>query len=87
MICPSKIDAYRAQIDNIDDEILTLLNRRFQLCKCIGEEKAKGGLAINDKRREDEIYDRLKNNEEFQGLVSNIWPNFIDFATKLQEPK
>ena len=87
MICPSKIDAYRAQIDTIDDEILKLLNRRFQLCKYIGEEKTKGGLAIKDKRREDEIYDRLKNNEEFQGLVSNIWPNFIDFATKLQEPK
>jgi chorismate mutase len=85
MICPSKIDAYRAQIDNIDNQILNLLNKRFQLCKQIGEEKAKGGLAIKDKRREEEIYDRLKNNEEFQGLVSAIWPNFIEFATNLQK--
>lgn len=50
----------RKKIDAIDDEILTLLNKRMELVKKIGEIKHKSGSSIYRPEREKEILDRLK---------------------------
>lgn len=51
---------YRLQIDEIDDEILALIKRRFSITKLIGEWKKKNNVSIFQKDRYNEI---LKKNE------------------------
>ncbi len=53
------ISALRRMINEIDDAILDLINRRLGLAKQIGGAKKKGGIQITDSRREKEIMDRL----------------------------
>ena len=54
------IEAYRKEIDNIDDQILKLLNERMEHVKAIGRVKQTTGTAIYRPEREKEILDRLK---------------------------
>jgi len=49
----------RDQIDNIDDTILELINRRLNLAKRIGELKKDSGNRVVDSTRESEILRRL----------------------------
>lgn len=53
------IDAWRRRIDEIDDELLRLLNRRLSAVMRIGRAKADQGAAITDPDREAAIVDRL----------------------------
>ena len=50
----------RQQIDEIDDTIVRLLNRRVQLAKKAGEEKTREGTPLYDPEREKRIYERLE---------------------------
>ena len=54
------IDAYRKEIDYLDDQILKLLNERMEKVKEIGKLKQTTGTAIYRPEREKEILDRLK---------------------------
>jgi len=54
------LNKYRKQIDDIDDEILKLLNKRMIAVKTIGDLKQTTGSAIYRPEREREILDRLK---------------------------
>jgi shikimate dehydrogenase len=54
-----EIAALRQRIDDIDDQILELINRRLTAAQTIGKIKAQSGTAVVDKRREDQIYRRL----------------------------
>ena len=51
---------YRLQIDEIDDEILALIKRRFNITKSIGEWKKKNNVSVFQQNRYEEI---LKKNE------------------------
>ncbi len=54
------LDVYRKQIDNIDNEILDLLNKRMKFVEAIGIAKQTTGASIYRPAREKEILDRLK---------------------------
>ncbi|TMT02259.1 chorismate mutase [Apilactobacillus kunkeei] len=45
----------RKQITEIDNEIIKLLEQRFELCKRVGEIKRANNLPILDEKREQEI--------------------------------
>jgi chorismate mutase len=53
-----KIEDWRAQIDEVDNELLRLLNRRARLAARIGGMKSKAGLPLYDPEREQEILAR-----------------------------
>ena len=55
----TEICGIRDQIDNIDNTILELINRRLNLAKRIGELKKDGGNQVVDSTRESEILRRL----------------------------
>ena len=59
-----KIADWREEIDEIEDKLISLLNRRAECAVEIGALKRKAGLPIYDPKREDEILDRVvqKNN-------------------------
>ena len=49
------IDQHREGIQVIDQQILTLLGNRMKLALQIGVLKKEAGIAVTDKRREDEL--------------------------------
>ncbi len=63
----------RAQIDGIDDEILSLLNRRVACALHVGAKKEKLGLPLFDPSRERLIYERLRaKNADRKSALSEI---------------
>jgi chorismate mutase/prephenate dehydratase len=54
------ISALRLSIDEIDEQILDLINRRLLLAEQIGGFKKLGGIQIADPGREKQIIDRLQ---------------------------
>lgn len=54
------LDKLRNQIDDIDEEILILLSKRFQIVKAIQQSKSKAGLPISDKKRESHVLRELE---------------------------
>jgi shikimate dehydrogenase len=55
----AEITTLRRRIDDIDDQVLELINRRLAAAMDIGKIKAQSGTAVVDRRREGEIYRRL----------------------------
>ena len=55
----SDISTLRLAIDEIDEKILDLINRRLLLAQQIGTVKAHGDIRIADPRREKDIIDHL----------------------------
>ncbi len=54
-----EIEILRQRIDDIDDQILALINRRLAAAQTIGKLKEHSGTAVVDNRRESRIYRRL----------------------------
>ena len=54
-----KIDDLRIQIDKIDDEIMSLLDKRFNLTKEIGELKKQSNREVLDTKRENNIRNKI----------------------------
>jgi len=54
------LNVYRTQIDNIDNEILKLLNKRMKSVEAIGQAKKTTGSSVYRPEREKQILDRLK---------------------------
>lgn len=63
------ISALRLAIDEIDEKIMDLINRRLWLAQQIGSVKNQGGIQITDRQREKEIIDRLRHKNN--GPLSN----------------
>jgi chorismate mutase/prephenate dehydratase len=49
----------RAEINNLDSELLRLLNRRAQIAMKVGQSKQASGLSLCDHTREREVIDRM----------------------------
>lgn len=54
-----RLEALRAEMDELDDHLLELLVRRARLARTIGEHKRERGIALVDPAREAQIVERL----------------------------
>src|SRR5258708_29360843 len=54
-----EIENWRGEIDCLDNELLSLLNRRAQLALKVGESKKGSGLSVCDHTREREVTERM----------------------------
>ena len=54
------IEDWRAEIDEIDNELLRLLNVRARLAIRVGESKRSAGLSVLDGAREREVIERAR---------------------------
>jgi len=64
-----ELNKFREKIDQIDDQIVELLNKRVEIAKEIGKFKRKRGIDAYQPDREKEIYERL--GEKNRGLFPN----------------
>lgn len=84
-----KIDELRNKIDILDSQILELLNRRAEIVIEIGEEKAKEGMGFYAPQREEEIYERLnqENRGPFPtGAIKPVFREIISACLSLEHP-
>ena len=79
---------YREAIDKIDEDILVALGRRQKISELIGKLKQESKLQIEDKDREEELLDMLKQKAELwninESLITNIWDIIISDSKKRQ---
>ena len=55
------LNDYRKEIDEIDEQIVVLLDQRFQKCFEISEYKKEKNITVEDKKREEEIKAKILN--------------------------
>ena len=83
-----KINNPRAEIDEIDSEILRLLNKRAEIALRVGSVKQREDTSLCDPRRERQVLTRLcqENSGPFdEQSVSNIFQRIIDESLQLQQ--
>tara|TARA_Y100000310_G_scaffold75795_1_gene72174 strand:- start:1704 stop:1970 length:267 start_codon:yes stop_codon:yes gene_type:complete len=66
------LEETRKEIDNIDDEIISLLSKRQYLIKKIAEIKKELNKSVLDEKREEEIIEKLKIKAKENGLDANF---------------
>lgn len=78
----------RAEIDEIDSEILRLLNRRAAVALRVGRAKSEKDASLVDPRRESEVLARLseENRGPFEnGSIASIFQRIIEESLALQQ--
>ena len=85
-----KIDTLRKSIDDIDDNILDLINRRLLLAKNIGQIKGLNNEPILDSARETTIIKRLSSINKgplINSTLSHIFTEIFASAREIQKPQ
>lgn len=82
----NEIDKIRKEIDEIDEKILALLNKRGELAKIIGDLKIKQNLDIYQPSRENEVINRLKSKKNILNPngIESIWKEIISACKVVQ---
>jgi prephenate dehydrogenase len=81
-----ELNSLRNVIDVIDRKFFTLLARRFETVEKIGKLKQKEGVAVQDKKREDEIIkDKIKKLKLDPKLVGDIYKILFNYAYAIQK--
>ena len=78
------IDVLRQEIDTIDAELVSLLNRRYAACLEIGKLKQSSGTMVLDSNREQKIINRLNELSEYPDMIETLWPVIMAFSRNLQ---
>jgi len=77
------LGTFRIEIDAIDDTILDLLKRRFEIVRAVGELKAQNGLEIVQSRRAEEVLDRVTKAAENKNIPPRLIRDF--YASMIEE--
>lgn len=79
---------YREAIDKIDEDILIAIRRRMEISRLIGKFKQERDLIIEDKDREIELFDSLKEKAVELNLsvdfVASLWKIIVAESKKIQ---
>ncbi|MEG0284288.1 MAG: chorismate mutase [Erysipelotrichales bacterium] len=80
-----QLDKYRNEIDSLDEELIKLLDKRFQISMHIKEYKDDNNMAIKDEKRETYIKEKILSYRGSQQVIEQILEvyNTILKASKL----
>ncbi|OPJ57396.1 chorismate mutase [Clostridium oryzae] len=84
----NKLDELRDEIDKLDTEILSLLEKRFAACKGVGEYKLENELPILNEEREQQVIEKiLKKIKDpyYSDYIKQIFITIMDESKKLQK--
>jgi chorismate mutase len=82
----AQIDALRAQIDGIDEDMVRMLNQRASLALAIRELKPQAKMSLFDPKREEEIFAKLAAVNEgplFDDNLREIWGAILHVMKEL----
>lgn len=85
-----ELEAIRAQIDNADNELLSLVAKRLSLAKGIAEIKQEHKLPLTDKKREGELINaRIKKLKELgfedEDFVRQLFALLMNKSKQIQK--
>ncbi|NTU98682.1 chorismate mutase [Candidatus Falkowbacteria bacterium] len=80
------LNEWRREIDIIDGEILSLLERRFEVVKQIGIYKKEHGLPVVNKQREEELLKCLAERSSLEpGFILELYRVIFNQSYNLEE--
>ncbi|MBQ3755127.1 MAG: chorismate mutase [Clostridia bacterium] len=82
-----KLDELRTKIDDVDERICALLKERFDLVKEVGEAKKELGANVENKDREREVIERVRNAmpDELKDYAEDVFRLLIEDSKDLQK--
>ena len=80
------INTHRKQLNDIDNQIIKLLNKRFLISKEIGTIKKNNNIGITDGSREQEIYNNISSDNTISSNenIVNVYKQIITESKKIQ---
>lgn len=66
------LDEIRVEIDKIDEELYSIIEKRNKLVDMVAEYKKNNGIAIYDPKREEEKLSRYDVNDDFKKILRLI---------------
>ena len=79
------LDMIRQEIDQIDDQIVMLLEERMQLVEGVVAYKKASGKSILDTKREEVIFDKVRNRVEDKRYQETIVATFSDILKRSRD--
>ncbi|MBX5325023.1 chorismate mutase [Streptococcus cristatus] len=79
------LDIIRQEIDQIDDQIVKLLEERMQLVEGVVAYKKASGKPILDTKREEIIFEKVKNRVEDKRYQKTIVATFSDILKRSRD--
>ena len=79
------LDIIRQEIDQIDDQIVKLLEERMQLFEGVVAYKKASGKSILDTKREEVIFDKVRNRVEDKRYQETIVATFSDILKRSRD--
>ncbi len=79
-----KLDELRKQINEIDQEMLKLFEKRMHVAKSIGEYKKENNLPVLDKNREEALMNLMKSKVEDKDLI-DLYASFLNHLMSLSK--
>lgn len=81
------IQDLKNEVDKVYDEMLTLFIRQMELRCEIGREKAKEGKPLGDRKREEEILERVVANspQDMQNYTIELFRNILNLSKQYFE--
>lgn len=80
----TKLNGHRNKINKIDKKILDFLSKRFSVVEKIGVYKKINGIAVYDKKREEDIVNVLSEEGKKKGIsrkcIQSIWRAIFEEA-------
>lgn len=84
----NELENYRREIDALDEKLIDLLVRRFQIVQAVGEYKGRTGTNVVQSERAEEVKNRVAQMAAAQGLspdlVRKMYEMMIDHAHELE---
>lgn len=81
----NKLIELRKKIDNLDEEIFDLLEKRMNLSKKIRDVKKEENISVLDSGREQEILDKIYSRENFGEEIGDIYKKIMNVSKDLQK--
>ena len=79
------LDSIRQEIDQIDDQIVKLLEERMNLVEGVVAYKKASGKAILDTKREEAIFEKVRNRVEDKQYQETIVATFSDILKRSRD--
>lgn len=79
------LDVIRQEIDQIDDQIVKLLEERMHLVEGVVAYKKASGKPILDSKREEVIFEKVKNRVEDKRYQETIVETFSDILKRSRD--
>ena len=82
-----EIAEWRSKIDEMDEQIVELINKRAEAAKAIGDLKRKAGMPVYEPQRETEVFEHVKriNPGPLTGeQIVDVYMRIIDVMRTLQ---